>query len=137
MLRQRISLVMVAVVSVISFEAMAEQLKYQPINPAFGGSPLNGSFLMGNATAQRQYAAPVKRKDPVEEFSRQIQASLLSRISREISDAILGEDAKESGHFSVGGTEVDFERADGQIAVTIKDPRTGASTLIELPDPAL
>lgn len=115
----------------------AEEMKYQPVNPNFGGSPLNGSFLMGNATAQRQYSAPVKKKDPVEEFSRQIQASLLNRISREISDAILGEDAKDSGHFSVGGTEVDFERVDGMISVTIKDPRTGGSTVIELPDPGM
>jgi len=129
--------VTVALMLTIASPAIAEEMKYQPVNPAFGGNPLNGSFLMGNATAQRQYSAPVKRKDPVEEFSRQIQASLLSRISREISDAILGDEARDSGHFSVGGTEVDYERVDGQIQVTIKDPRTGGSTIIEIPDPAL
>jgi len=126
-----------AIIAVLAGTGIAAELKYQPVNPAFGGSPLNGSYLMGNATSQRQYSAPTKRKDPTEEFSRQIQASLLSRISREISDAILGDDAKDSGHFSVGGTQVDFERVDGIISVTIKDPRTGGSTVIEIPDPGM
>ena len=36
--------------------AQASQLVYQPINPAFGGDPFIGSFLMETAQAQNRYA---------------------------------------------------------------------------------
>ena len=32
--------------------AAASQLVYKPIDPAFGGDPLNGSWLLGQAQAQ-------------------------------------------------------------------------------------
>ena len=32
--------------------ANATELVYTPINPSFGGSPLNGAWLLGNAQAQ-------------------------------------------------------------------------------------
>lgn len=34
--------------------ASAGQLVYQPTNPSFGGNPLNGSWLLGQAQAQIQ-----------------------------------------------------------------------------------
>lgn len=38
--------------------AMAGQLIYTPIDPSFGGNPLNGSFLMGIAQQQASRNAP-------------------------------------------------------------------------------
>jgi len=117
----------------LSVGAYAEQLKYQPINPAFGGNPFNGSNLLSTASAQRG-SAPVKKRDAMADFSSGIQSTLLSRISRDISDAILGEDAKQSGTFSVGGTQIDFHRDGANVVIDIKDPTQG-STTITMPVP--
>lgn len=115
--------------------AIAEELRYQPTNPAFGGNPFNGPYFLGNATAQRQYDAPRRRRDSLADFSESIKASILSRISRQIADSILGENAKDSGTFSIGDTFVDFERTGDQVTVNIKDETTGGSTTIQIPVP--
>ena len=41
--------------------AQATELVYTPVNPAFGGNPLNGTWLLNNAQAQNDYDDP----DPV------------------------------------------------------------------------
>jgi curli production assembly/transport component CsgF len=37
-----------------SASAFASELVYHPVNPTFGGNPLNGSFLLSTAQAQGQ-----------------------------------------------------------------------------------
>ena len=116
------------------FEVHADELKYTPRNPAFGGNPFNGPYLLSNATTQRQFNAPErKRPSAVDEFSDSIQRSLLSRLSRDISEAILGENAKDSGRFTVGDTTVDFQRMGSDVVINVADPATGDKTTIKLP----
>jgi curli production assembly/transport component CsgF len=43
---------------------VAGELSYTPINPSFGGSPLNGAFLLSTATAQNNYKAKTPPTDP-------------------------------------------------------------------------
>lgn len=45
------------VLLLICQSTMAGEFTYTPINPSFGGSPLNGSFLLSTATAQNDYQA--------------------------------------------------------------------------------
>ena len=45
--------------------AQATELVYTPVNPAFGGNPLNGTWLLNNAQAQNDY------DDPDLKFSRE------------------------------------------------------------------
>jgi len=114
---------------------LADELKYKPINPAFGGHPLNGPYLMGNATAQRQYDAPRRRRNAVEEFGESIQRALIARISREIVDEIMGEGGKSSGSFEIGGTTLDYNKVGDQVEIVIHDPATGGQTTITVPAP--
>ena len=117
--------------------ASADELVYQPVNPNFGGHPLNGSFLLGNASSQNGFTPPNRRKSPTEEFAETISRTLLSRIAREITDQIIGEDAQESGRFTVGDTFVEFERKGDQVLIEVVDALTGSETIIELPVPQL
>ncbi|CAM5210441.1 hypothetical protein CDEF62S_05979 [Castellaniella defragrans] len=39
--------------------AMAGQLIYTPVNPSFGGNPLNGSYLLSKAQAEKSYPLPL------------------------------------------------------------------------------
>lgn len=114
--------------------ASADPLQYTPRNPSFGGNPFNGPYLLSNATAQRQFNAPEKKPpSAVDQFSDSIQRSLLSQLSRNISDAILGENAKDSGRFTVGDTTVDFQRTGSDVVINVADPITGDKTTIKLP----
>lgn len=43
-----------ATLALASVPAMASYLVYKPINPSFGGDPLNGNWLFSQATAQTE-----------------------------------------------------------------------------------
>ncbi|TPG53787.1 curli assembly protein CsgF [Roseomonas nepalensis] len=131
-------------------QVLARDLVYQPVNPAFGGSPLNGSFILGQASAnnsryvespqakrqrQAQEASGLNSNDPAAQFQRQITSSLLSQIASTVSQQILGENARDSGQFSVGGTSVVFNRVGGQIVIDINEGSTGGRTQVTLPVP--
>ncbi|RYI13094.1 MAG: hypothetical protein EON48_12830, partial [Acetobacteraceae bacterium] len=123
---------------IIGHQALARDLVYQPVSPAFGGSPLNGSFVLGLAQANnsRYLESPQAKKDrrenaarnaansasdPALQFQRQITASLLSQIAGQVSQQIIGENARDSGTFSFGGTQIQFARANGQINIDITE----------------
>jgi len=42
----------VVVATALAGAASASQLTYTPVNPTFGGNPLNGSYLLSTAQAQ-------------------------------------------------------------------------------------
>jgi len=47
----------------LSMPAMAGQLIYTPVNPSFGGNPLNGSYMLQSAQAQKRYPYPLDDLD--------------------------------------------------------------------------
>lgn len=129
--------------------SVARDLVYQPVNPSFGGSPLNGPYILGQASANnfRYLESPQSKRDrqqqnalglsndPAAQFQRQITSSLLSQIASTIGQQILGENARDSGTFSVGGTSVAFQRMGGQIVIDINEGATGGQTRVTLPVP--
>ncbi|KAA2212945.1 curli assembly protein CsgF [Teichococcus oryzae] len=145
----RILLVAAAMAVCLPLQAGARDLVYQPVNPAFGGNPLNGSYLLGLAGANnfRYTESPEAKKeraqqdalfggtDPAAQFERQITSSLLSQIAATVGQQILGENARDSGTFSVGGTSVQFNRIGGQINIDITEATTGGRTNIQIPVP--
>jgi curli production assembly/transport component CsgF len=125
-----------AVFLILTPAAQADELRYHPINPNFGGSPFNGAYLLNNAQEQRQFDAPEKKRPTaLEEFQDTVSRSLMSQISRQIADQILGEEAKDSGTFSVGDTTVNFHREGGQVVIDMMDAVSGGQTQITLPVP--
>ncbi len=129
------ALAFVAMMSMGS-QALAGQLVYRPINPAFGGDPFNSNYLFQSANEQKAYEEPPEpRPDALENFEDTITRSILSRVSREIADAIYGESAADSGSFQVGDTFIDFVRTGEQVQITISDPNTGQETVLDLPVP--
>ncbi|HAB63800.1 MAG TPA: curli production assembly protein CsgF [Pseudomonas sp.] len=73
----------------------ATELVYTPVNPSFGGSPLNGAWLLGSAQAQNDKKDPdtidrsiYERPSDLERLTSQLESSLLSELLR---DAQAGE----------------------------------------------
>ena len=122
--------------------AEGSQLVYGPFNPTFGGSPLNGSYALGLATANnsRFLQNPATRQqttgpNAIQQFSQQITSALLSQIAANVSQQILGANAKDSGTFNLNGQIIDFNRTNGQINISITDAASGANTQIQIPVP--
>lgn len=131
-------------------QARAGSLVYQPVNPSFGGSPLNGAWLQAEAAAQNDAQRSAQRdqqlfsaaqnnantKTPGQIFAQQLQTQIYSSLANQITQALFGENAQQSGSYSFGGSQVTFQRLgtniqlqifDGQSTTTIVVPATAAA----------
>ena len=139
--RGRSTLVLTCLIGSIP-AARAGQLVYTPMNPSFGGSPLNGSYVLGLATGNNykflQNPATKQQltgQSAQQQFTQQITSALLSQIASNVSQQILGSNAKDSGTFNINGEIINFNRVNGQINISITDATSGANTQIQIPVP--
>jgi curli production assembly/transport component CsgF len=113
--------------SSFSLLSQATELVYTPVNPNFGGNPLNGPTLLNEAQAQNDYKDPDLRRSTttgttaLERFSQQLQSSLLSQVLTNIrsgntgsltTDAFIVNVVDDSGSLSIQITD----RATGEIS---------------------
>ncbi|MGU3538440.1 curli assembly protein CsgF [Methylobacterium sp. A54F] len=119
--------------------ASAGSLTYQPVNPSFGGSPLNGGWLQAEAAAQNDAQRRAQRLQQLQSaaqssssslsqgqlFSQQLQSQIYGSLANQITQAIFGENAQQSGSYSFGGSTVTFQRVGTNIQLQIFD---GSST---------
>ena len=90
----------------LSSAGQAGSLTYQPVNPSFGGSPLNGPWLLQQGQAQNEFERKEKKKSqllspsgrgeltPGQQFARQLQGQLYGSLANKITEAIFGENAQ-------------------------------------------
>ncbi|CAO4155539.1 Curli production assembly/transport component CsgF [Methylorubrum thiocyanatum] len=126
--------------------AAAGNLIYQPVNPAFGGSPLNGAWLQSEASAQNIPQARQQREtqlfstnsslsrfsdlSPSQIFAQQLQSQLYSSFANQITRAIFGENAQQSGQFNFQGTTIDFKRVGPNVEISIFDGQTTTNVTV-------
>jgi curli production assembly/transport component CsgF len=131
--------VLIAVVGFMAAgAASAESMRFEAINPSFGGNPLNGSHLMGLAT--RQFTPPVVervKQTDLEYFADQIQRRTLSAISsaftQNLRDIDLNDPNSElPGDFVVGDFTISYGTFEGNIVLTLN--QNGEQIEIIVPD---
>ncbi len=126
--------------------ATAGELIYTPVNPSFGGSPLNSSYLLATANAQRTAtasdvpsaaaggaAAASNQNAAAALFVRQLQGRLLSALASQVTEAIFGDNPQDNGTITFGDTEIVFARDSDSINLTITNFTDGTVTVIEVP----
>lgn len=123
----------------ISQSSYASELVYTPINPSFGGSPLNASMLMNKAQAQNKHKAHTEPKSYAEKMQESLERSYINRIVREVTDLAFGESSDEN----VFGQDSTFISGDHQIRMLTSNPDSitieitnlisGEVTTIEIP----
>ncbi|WIM09343.1 curli assembly protein CsgF [Enhydrobacter sp.] len=132
----------------LAASAQAGELHYTPVNPTFGGSPFNGAFLLGTANAnnfdhlvnpatQNLFNQQQTQQSTSDLLRQALVNALISQATTVAIDSILGTNgaqAKDSGTFSVAGETISFNRAGGQINITLSDPN-GSQTQISVPVP--
>ncbi|WP_163932844.1 curli assembly protein CsgF [Paraferrimonas sp. SM1919] len=110
-----------------NFSSVATQLIYTPVNPAFGGNYLNGSYLLSNASAQNNHNSGSSYEPPsaLERMSTSLESRLMSQL---FNDAINGQE----GYLKTQDFEINVVNHDGMLVVHITDLTTGETTVLEV-----
>lgn len=113
------------------------EIAYRPINPSFGGNPLNSNHLQGLANAQKSFkentSSSSSSQSPTERFLSMLQSRLYSSLAAQVSEAIFGEDAQPSGTIVFDDQQVSFVNTGTEIQITVTDFTTGQVTNIVVP----
>lgn len=118
----------------------ATELVYVPVNPSFGGSPLNGSVLLNAAQATNKHKDPEDpsslwgNKTPLQQFNESLQRRVLDDLSSAATKSLISSDGKlvpgtlETGDFRIVITDL----GGGMLRITTTDRTTGATTSFEV-----
>lgn len=122
----------------ITHYAQSTELVYTPINPSFGGSAMNGSFLLSKAQGQNKHKADLSEKSFEEKVSEALERATLSDIVSKYKDTVLGEDQnlniEEDTTFISGDYQIDIVSANSDtITIQITDLLSNKITIIEIP----
>jgi len=123
--------------AVICSSAMGSELIYRPQNPAFGGNPINGGYLLSRAQSQNKHkdSKAFSSRDPLQNFEDTLTRQILNQISRRVLDQAFGKGELEvGGTFVYGDYEIEIITTNPDfILLTITDTSTGDVTEIEIP----
>ncbi|MFL6675432.1 MAG: curli assembly protein CsgF [Massilia sp.] len=120
--------------------ACASELVYVPVNPAFGGSPLNASGLLSTAQLTNKHkdpaaiAAAATKQTPLQQFTDMLERSVLGQLSSAATAGIMGSGGKlqpgtvETGNFRIAIVDA----GGGRLIITTTDKVSGASTSFEV-----
>ena len=111
----------------------ATELVYTPINPSFGGNPLNGTWLLNNAQAQNDYddpdlkdrASAFSGTTALERFSNQLESRMLSQLLDNISNG-------STGSMATDAFLIDVIDDSGALSIKVTDRVTGEISIIEV-----
>ncbi|MCS3457343.1 curli assembly protein CsgF [Aeromonas rivuli] len=115
----------------VSMTASASELIYRPVNPSFGGNPLNSSHLLGTANAQNDYKDPSAGGSSGTSALDRLTSSLQSRLVSQLL-ADVGKDGSQSGSLVTDEFAINVVDEDGTLAISITDRATNETTLIEV-----
>lgn len=114
-------------------------LVYRPINPSFGGDPLNGPSLLNSANAQNTFkdpeaSSPFGSQSQIQQFTDTLQRAILSRIASAVSGSVV--DANGNlipGTVTIGSISVTVLDLGTTLRITTIDSSSGQTTTFEIP----
>jgi len=131
------SLAVLALVLAATPCVAAQQLVYQPRNPAFGGNPLNYSGLLGAAQAQNDYEderSSLLARDPLADFESNLQRQILNSLAREIITSRFGDiDLSQAGTYNFGDFTIEITPGIDGISIRIFNLLTGDESVVTVP----
>lgn len=119
---------LIAAGTLLAFSGQATELVYTPINPSFGGNPLNGSFLLSKAQAQNDNQAAGNEKDFVTRFKESLERNIINSITRGVADGEITD-----GVYDTGDYRVEVASTGNGVMLTITNLLSGEVTVIEMP----
>lgn len=117
----------------------AQQMVFRFTNPAFGGNPLNYSWLLNSANAQNRFqntnnGLNALNRDPLADFEQSLQRQVLSQLTREIVTNRFGNvDFSQEGTFEFGEFTINILPSSNGVDISILNILTGDETTITVP----
>ena len=120
--------------------ACATELVYVPVNPNFGGSPLNAPGLLASATATNKHVAQgglgssALNQSPLAQFNQTLERMVLSQLATSATSKLMGPDGKLiPGSFTTENFIITVtDLGGGVLRVTTTDKASGAVTSFEV-----
>lgn len=122
--------------------AAASEMVYVPLNPSFGGSPLNGTVLLNTAQVTNKHKDPDAKsssssfasKTPLQQFNEMLERSILSQLSYSATANIIdGNGMLVPGTVETGNYRINIaDLGGGLLMITTTDKATGASTSFQV-----
>ena len=119
--------------------AAAQNFVYRPTNPAFGGSPLNYSWMLNSANAQKRFDTDDGfdrfARDPLADFQSSLQRQILSQLSRELVRERFGDqlDLTQEGRFDLGEFIIEIVPGLDGVNIRIFNTLTGDESTVTVP----
>jgi Curli production assembly/transport component CsgF. len=121
--------------------ALAQQLTFSFINPSFGGSPLNASWLLQSAQVQSDYkqkeaSAADKSQTDLEQFASNLNNQILYSLANAIIQKQFGslDSGLKEGLYNIGKYRINIGNGSGGLTVTIFDNSNGNQTQVTIPN---
>ncbi len=124
----------------------AGELVYQPVNPSFGGSPLNGPNLLNSANSQNKLTTDPNAQSlfgrtaqsQLDLFNQRLQSLILDRIATSLTSSLFDplSGALKPGRVETSSFLIDIvDQNNGTLLITTTDKTTGASTSFQISNP--
>ncbi|UVJ46523.1 curli assembly protein CsgF [Pseudomonas sp. LS1212] len=108
----------------------ATELVYTPVNPSFGGNPLNGTWLLNNAQSQNDHDDPdlesrssLAGTTAFERFTSQLESRLLSQLLTNIQNG-------NTGSLQTDAFLIEIVDVDGVLTIVVSNKATGETSEI-------
>jgi len=117
----------------------AQQLTYEPLNPAFGGETFNYQWLLSSANSQNGFTAPSNARanqSDLDRFGESLNSQILSQISRRLLQQQIDGigDLTEPGTFTFGTLAIEVFESDEGLVINILDTSNGEQTQVIVPN---
>lgn len=131
MAKTTMKLTLLAAAIMTPLYAFGTELIYTPVNPSFGGNPLNSTILINHANAINDYEDPNSSTFDFEE------ESSLDRLASSLESRLISQLLADIGNGNTGQLETDdfflnVVDDSGTLLVQIVDKLTGESTEISV-----
>lgn len=130
-MKQLLTLILMLFASVL---CSAQQLVHTPVNPNFGGNPLNYSGLLAQANSQNKFDdnKSSNKSSLLDNFSDTVRRQILSQLSRGLFDENEDLGSLEEGTFEIGDLIISIDETRNGMVIRIIDNKTGEVTEITL-----
>jgi curli production assembly/transport component CsgF len=125
--------------------AQGGELVHSFVNPDFGGNPLNGNYLLSNATAQNNHkphpttTAPSsttsKKTTTAQRFQEMVDNLVISSLANRIVNKAFGTSTLPAmSSVDTGLNTISVQSTASGTTVTIVDNKTGGRSVINIPN---
>ncbi|GAB3530329.1 MULTISPECIES: curli assembly protein CsgF [Photobacterium] len=113
----------------LSAKVSATELVYTPINPSFGGNPLNSAHLLGVANAINDHKAPddglLNEQSDLERLAASLESRLISQLLSDVGNG-------NTGQLVTNDFVLNIVDNNGSLVIQITDKETGESSTIQV-----